>query len=445
MIKKIYLALALMGSLVLPSCDSFLDITPVGVVIPQTLDEYRSLLTTAYNFSTIDRSVCEVRTMDAVVRDNSYDQNSFSDVQKWIDKSSNPATHEFGWSNYYSTIYYANAILANKEDIENGSTEEINQIIGEAYLLRAYTHFNLVNLYGQPYTKQGASETKAVPLKLDLDLENVLGRNTVGEVYKSILDDISSARTFLNVEKWEERYSYRFTTLSADALESRVQLYMGNWDKAYSLSEAVLNVKSDLEDLNNSDSKLPNHYQSVEVINAYEKVFTSTTANAFYATPALLSIYDKDNDARYTRFFEVGTDTNLKIKKNDGSTSYRCSFRTAEYYLNSAEAAAHLNKLDSAKTRLKELIANRYNSVGYSARVALIDNMTKEQLISEILDERSRELAFEGHKWFDLRRTTRPAIEKVIDGATYTLSQDDPRYTLHIPTTAISSNPNLGN
>ena len=48
-------------------------------------------------------------------------------------------------------------------------------------------HFLLVNLYGQPYTKEGAKETKAIPLKLTLDLEEIPTRNTVEEVYNSCL------------------------------------------------------------------------------------------------------------------------------------------------------------------------------------------------------------------------------------------------------------------
>lgn len=52
---------------------------------------------------------------------------------------------------------------------------------------------------------------------------------------------------------------------------------------------------------------------------------------------------------------------------------------------------------------------------------------------------------FEGHRWFDLRRTTRPEIKKEIEDVTYTLVQDDSRYTLRIPQDAIDANPGLLN
>lgn len=105
---------------------------------------------------------------------------------------------EFGWAVYYSVIYYANAIIANKDNIKEGSQEDIDQLVGEAYLLRGYMHFILANLYGQPYTKEGAPETKSIPIKWDLDLEVVLPRNTVKEVYTAILSDIESARGLMH-------------------------------------------------------------------------------------------------------------------------------------------------------------------------------------------------------------------------------------------------------
>ena len=87
----------------------------------------------------------------------------------------------------------------------------------------------------------------------------------------------------------------------------------------------------------------------------------------------------------------------------------------------------------------------RYAPEAYEAKSVVVNAMDKEALVQEILDERARELAFEGHRWFDLRRTTRPEIKKEIEDVTYTLVQDDSRYTLRIPQDAIDANPGLLN
>ena len=69
--------------------------------------------------------------------------------------------------------------------------------------------------------------------------------------------------------------------------------------------------------------------------------------------------------------------------------------------------------------------------------------MTAAELLAEIAHERRCELAFEGHRWFDLRRTSRPQLTKTYDGQTFTLDADDSRYTLRFPVEAVEANPNL--
>lgn len=441
--KNIYFTSILIGSILLSSCDSFLDIQPVGKVIPNTLSEYRALLTTAYSTKLIDRGVTELRTDIATVVELSTSQNFYGDIEKWNDLSPNASTREFSWSTYYNIIYYANAIIENKDNITEGSKENIDQLIGEAYMLRAYSHFILVNLYGQPYTKEGATESKAIPLKWNLNLEEIPSRSTVKEIYAAILSDIQSARGLINQKVWESQYSYRFSTLSVDAMESRVCLYMGEWDKAYNAAERVLSKKSALENLNEADAKLPNDYKSVEMITAYEAIYNDDLSGASLLTAAFMKKYETEIDLRTNRYYGIVDENGNYPTLKCGEAQYNCTFRTGEIYLNAAEAATNLNKLPEARIRLLKLMENRYTPEGYEYKKNIVNKMNQEMLLTEIIEERARELAFEGHRWFDLRRTTRPRIEKLIDGKSSVLSEDDARYTLRIPQSAINANPGL--
>ena len=155
--------------------------------------------------------------------------------------------------------------------------------------------------------------------------------------------------------------------------------------------------------------------------------------------------YDAGKDLRITKYYgdanEDGNYPPLKTTKGQ----FNCTFRTGEIYLNAAEAAARLNKLPEARKRLLKLMENRYTPEGYELKKDAVDAMSQEALIKEVLEERARELAFEGHRWFDLRRTTRPKIEKTVKDQTYILGENDARYTLRIPQDAIDANPGLLN
>lgn len=441
--RKIYTLLVLSSILLLSACD-MLDIQPTGKVIPQSLAEYRALLATAYKNVPDTRGLASFRSDEMYVKDDSWELDRYAKIERWDDFSAQGQTTSFEWKNFYTVMFTANYTIEQWKDINQGSEEDINQLIGECYLLRAYMHFLLVNLYGQPYTRPGALETKAVPLKLNSDINEILRKNTVADIYKSVLSDINEAEKLINKEAWEQSFSYRFTKLSVKALRARVYLYMGQWEDAYTAAEAALTDRNTLEDFNAETFILPNNYQSAENITALERGMSSNYTQAGALSEALLSLYEA-GDLRPDAYFKPADRNGYRFSQKSGKDDFRCSFRVGEMYLNAAEAAAQADKLPQARTRLLELMQKRYTPEAYAAKATAVNAMNKEALIKEILDERARELAFEGHRWFDLRRTTRPRIEKVLNGETYVLEEDDQRYTIQIPREAIAANPELSN
>ena len=430
------------------SCDNFLDIQPVGRVIITTAEEYRKMLTEAYSIVPEDRGLATFRSDEFVLNSSiqQEDLNSYLDIWLWDDVSPESTTATFNWRSYYQVLYEANYLIESKDKITEGTKEEIDQLVGEAYMLRAYMHFLLVNLYGEPYTALADPyASKAVPLKLDTDPYNVLSRNTVGQIYDQIISDMNSAEAYLNVEQWDTGYNYRFNTISVDALRSRVYLYMGRWDESLAASRRVLDVKSTLSDIS---TELPNRYNSVENIVALEQVMTSYYHRAGRVNSELYNKYDVSGDLRRTQYFDRQTSSNITVKKG-GSSEYSCSFRVGEIYLNAAEAALEASTgtdaLQTARGYLLTLMQSRYTAGYYAEREAAVNAMSRDELREEIYAERCRELAFEGHRWFDLRRTTRPQLTKTYRGTTYTLEHNDSRYTVRIPADAIEANPNLAN
>lgn len=439
--NKIY-TLLLASLLMLTGCDNYLDITPVGGVIPTTAEQYRALLARGYKSVPTDRGLACLRSDEMAVNQKSdFDQSLFRDVERWNDFAQNPGTDQYNWIGYYSVIFIANHVIENRDDISEGTPEVVNQLVGEAYLLRAYMHFLLVNLHGQPYTKPGAGTMKAVPLKLNNDLEAVLKRNTVDEVYSSIQADVVEARRLINKSQWEPLFTYRFNTVSVEAFQSRLSLYMGQWQSAYDAAEAALALRDELEDLNLS-TVLPNRYTSVEAIVSLEMVMDSQVNNMARIQSAFRERY-LSGDLRSALYFSAPDADGLSRSQKGGNNNFLCSFRVGELYLNAAEAAAQLNLLPQARKRLLQLLKSRYTPEAYAEREVAVNALSQSALIVEILNERARELALEGHRWFDLRRTTRPRIEKIIAGETYVLEEDDPRYTMPIPKEAVAANPGL--
>ena len=433
--------LFILTAVALTSCDDFLDITPTGKVIAKTGEEYRALLTYEYKYFSKDRYMTTLRTDELLMdkkKSSSTDLDAYLDLWRWKDENPSPTTSYFSWRGYYHTIYIANYLIEHRDEITNATRDEVNQLVGESYMLRAYCHFLLVNLYAEPYTHCQPSTTRGVPMQLVADVNAIPGSSSVDAIYQQVLSDVAEAEKYLNVETWEEGTNYRFNKISAQALRARTYLYMGEWQKALTAAKAVIEAHGELEDLNTSTT-LPNSYESVESIVALEKFSGNLFTVIDMPDPNFINLY-RTGDQRRTKFYKRVTSSTYNLQKG-GDDEFSCSFRSAEAYLTAAECAARLGNTTEAVDLLKPLLQKRLNATALQDELELITSMTQEALIAEILDERARELAFEGHRWYDLRRTTRPALTRTYDDETYTLTPE--KYTMRFPTEAVEANPEI--
>ena len=405
------------------------------------------------------------------------------------------------YSQVYEKILGCNAALDYVDGVD-GSEDDKNRVRGQALALRSYFYWFLVNLYGQPYGYN--ADALGVPLKLNSDLQDKgMPRNTVGEVYDQIEHDLLEAERFYKAlpEDKQNLHDNRVNLPFIQLMLSRVYLYMENWEQAYVYGKKIIDDYSyDVLDLNSLESPEYTGYYNFFTWNNPEVLFLfgniydvarlpyylgfiryenkiddwSETYNYILpvASDSLLGTYedadlrkihylmlpqspdgrgaDKDYRAAYSKFPIQGVG-NYNLNYNAGAGLWGTAFKVTEAYLNAAEAAAMLygerqsEYMAQAQNLMTDLRTKRF-PLG-SPSVAVTET-NPDALIQLVRDERRRELCFENHRWFDLRRYGMKEIKHVWydesgHAIEYTLQQNDPGYTLLIPRTAFTYNSSM--
>ena len=317
--------------------------------------------------------------------------------------------------------------------------------------------------------------------------DEFFARNTVAEVYEQIEKDLLEGVDLL--ERYNKSVSlYKVNYLVGKSILSRVYLYMEEWDKSLEYSNEVLAEKSELTSLASmSDlglqSKIGIYSDAVgdEVIWKFGDL-TEYDGSPLYATglscsspyvvsKELMALYEtSDNSLNYldlrarlyyyyAAYFSTTTymlEYYIRFGWKGGyNQKYAAGkgIRTAELYLNRAEVYVrkYMETGDDqyrkdALNDLNKLRENRYDirNVEYM-KVEITD---PDELFEFYKNERRRELSFEGHRWFDLRRMGMPRIEHkyFLDATnvqTFVLEEKSPRYVLPIPDNARERNPLL--
>ena len=388
------------------------------------------------------------------LNETSESLGNYQTLSTWVyaeDEANIAAT----WQAAYRVISQANLVLRDIDDFASSDAGAVNRIKAQALAIRAMAHFDVLRYWVEEYDRN--STKPGIPYITTFDYEQKPSRGTVKETYDHIEADLLQARTLLNsgLDKTINASGRAYIDIQGvNAIMTRVFLYSNQLDSAIKYSTLVINAIPLA-----SRTNFPNIWTDAstsEVIwsvsfNAGEGrigdpvYFVPSNRSSYRPNPTLVTLYDQANDVRYSSYFQVRSNRLVlskylakaaQVSRPDGITNFK-AFRTGEMYLIRAEAYAR-------KGGANEVLALADLNTLRAARIAgfVAGTETGAALINAIALERRKELISEGHRWFDLKRTTK-TITRTSCSVFCTLTSASRAWTWPIPIGEINANPNI--
>lgn len=393
------------------------------------------------------------------------------------------------WTNYYDAINASTRVIEAAPLVtpEPGEEDFYNAVIGQAYAIRAFSHFTLLAYFSEDITDDNSL---GIILVTDIpNVEDARPRNTTGEVMTAIESDLNQAESLIPASFFE---STSFTRDAVTALRARIAAYRQNYAQADQLAAQVLarfplasrqeyldmyRIDTDGEVIFKLERTIGDSYDGQGTTGS---AFAGGWAGANYAFTGpgingspyfemgrtLFNLFDPA-DIRY----EVNVSPDAIIDPNYPNTApdafrdtdiipinkYRGSvpgegqplmndlkvFRAAEMLLIRVEAQIAQGNLPQAAQLIKQLRDVRF---GTSQPTPSYANAT--EAYADLMRERRIELAFEGHRYMDIKRLgaransgiDRDVLDCTPYGSCGAPEIGDHRFTLPIPLVEINGN-----
>jgi hypothetical protein len=395
------------------------------------------------------------------------------------------------WSNRYAVINYANRVLDAWDRIapeltDDQEIDQANEIKGQLLALRALCHFDLLQYFTPDYQDDNAPSV--IIMDFVPEITQTFPRNTAGEVFAFINNDLADATTLIDDFSTIGDYTgdalqdvYYINPDVIKAIKARVALFEGNYALAESLAneliaEYPLSNPAQYEGMFLDD----NLSLSTELIFSLSRRINDRSAvRLFYANEANFNgspFYEASNQL-YNLYAENDIRRDLNIIQPDGGNDgslfaginspdnvlligkYRGSgddptindikiFRTSEMVLIKAEAEARDGRLAQAAASVRTIRNARKTDTGMAPLPVYGSTF---DALTDILLERRKELAFEGHRYLDLKRIgteigvgiSRNSVDCGSFFAPCDLAAGNYRFTLPIPRVEINANPTI--
>ncbi|QXU40456.1 RagB/SusD family nutrient uptake outer membrane protein [Pedobacter sp. D749] len=427
-------------------CKKQLEIDPkqnidAGVALNTTAD-VQNALTGAYTFlATGDLYGTNLVFLPDLYANSGYLtwRGTFSTYGDIADKTivSNNSDVTRTWVTAYSAINTANIVLSALNVVSDADTKSV--IEGKALFIRGIMHFELVRLYALPYDASGANTNLGVPIitkavKTINDVTNSVARNTVGEVYVAVENDLKSAITKL--ASVNDQYA-------AKAFLARVYLQEGKYALARDMANDII-TNSPYTLITNSleaPFRTKNSSEGIFEIKQNEQSNAGTSNDGlatFYASyqnatggdvgradalvnPTFYNSFETDDKRKTEMIYDgTGARNGLFTKKWYSFYDNLPVCRVTEQYLIRAECNFRLG------TDIGATPADDINTL--RTRAGLGDVVPTLDII---LNEREKELDYEGFRLHDYKRTKR---------SIGTFAYDNPKLVFPIPDREINVN-----
>ncbi|MFH5886376.1 RagB/SusD family nutrient uptake outer membrane protein [Halalkalibaculum sp. DA3122] len=349
------------------------------------------------------------------------------------------------WQTTYRGLYPVNQVI---ESISDDASEDRLQLKGENLFIRALMHFDLVRIFGRPYS-QNPEENLGVMIRDNTDTKALPPRSTVEETYQFIVNDLLKAAELMS----EEKSSIYASKEVAFALLARMYLYMGQYENAIEYADKVINSgRYELlptEQFGDYFTILPeNNSETIFAIKLMESENMEKGSigsmyhgldggwGEIYASASYRElIYQHENDERINfidphyiydengnRIPDSSEDSGYQVEKRNGYSKYYINkytgeggvpllsspivLRLAEMYLIKAEAYAKTNREDEA-IDMVNMIRERAGLSG-NQLYSINDLKGYDTVLDVVLVEKRLELAWEGHRSYDMFNNNRP-------------------------------------
>ncbi|MBK0370700.1 RagB/SusD family nutrient uptake outer membrane protein [Flavobacterium agrisoli] len=436
---KILLALIVM-SITASSCDDYLDLRPQDGIIREefwkTKEDVRAAVIGIYSSmlnsppGVGDLPLSKYLFMYGELRGDmvSPGTNVTEDERDIMNTNILASNSLTSWAAFYRTINYCNTVIDLAPDVINEdptlTQEQLNKYLSEALAVRGYLYFTLARTF------------RDVPLKLNASLSDQdnfqLPKNTQAEIFEQVIKDLKQAEEY-GVETYGDQASNngRITKDAINAILTDVYLWTGNYQEALTAADKVVNSgKYSLIQASNNTwfNRVFAVGNSTESI--FEFQYTVQNKGPFYtmflqrpefiaSATVLEDVFgidygDAENkDIRGERaslvpgtnqiYKYVGLNNDVR-KELESADTHWFVYRYADVLLMKAEALAELGQGEEAVAIIDEIRASR-NAIEFTAKT--VDVTNKFDIIDYILEERAREFAYEGKRWYDVLRNAR--------------------------------------